>query len=478
MLKKGIFGGAIVIIAIIAGFIFLLRGCMSAYDERSAIAPVLYFEKDGKAVVFTVIQYGEATSYKSGPGGTFKSLSTSYYIQANDAATAEVTASKKIKHSSDIKFRPVSVLGAGNNKAWVFIGELQAYDPFTLEKIADREIIEAKNPQLKGKMPDEKKYYEYDNFSNTILITATDGTKYVLSTTDLIATAVNEDEIAKNPLETKIKELKKQEAALEDRYKAGYDRYRAYNQLYSERKISTAAYYDSGRNFNRLQDSISKWKDNIRNEMSDLSELKSADHDIQRQIENLAGSSKSYTNICTAVDTFNGSWYGLLSTEDLEKPDNRFRYRSVYKETARNKFYNAALSIKDPNKKAIELVVAEPGKINDAVYLQGGFLLNKTTALPIHLKNDDGFIICYKEKVGYTSNIILSRVDLKGNNKWTINTMLSKFEDWIYTGTQLMILGNDNKEISSGNANLLMIIDLQTGRAVKHDYFTNKMRKE
>jgi hypothetical protein len=56
--------------------------------------------------------------------------------------------------------------------------------------------------------------------------------------------------------------------------------------------------------------------------------------------------------------------------------------------------------------------------------------------------------------------------------------MLTEFEDWIYTGNRLIILGRDNKEISSSNANLLIIIDLQTGKAVKHDYFTDKMRKE
>jgi hypothetical protein len=478
MLKKGLFGGALVIIAIIAGFIFLLRGCLSGYDERSAITPALYFEKDGKAVVFSIVEYGKATSYKSGPGGTFKSMSVNYFIQANDAATAELIANKKIKHSSDIKFRPVKVMGAGYNVAWVFIGELLAYDPFTLEKIADREIIETTNPQLKGKMPDEERYYEYDRNSNSILITATDGTKYLLSTANLKATAVDEDVISKNPVEAKIKALKKQEDALEQQYRAGYDRYRAYNKLYSEQKISYAAYLDSGRNFNRLQDSISKWKTNIRNEISDLDDLKDADKDLQRQIENLAGSSKSYTSICTGVDTFNGKWYGLLNSTDLEKPDTRFRYRSVYTETARNKFYNAAISIKDSTKKAIELLIAEPEKLNDAVYLQGGFLLNKSTALPIHLKNDDGFIVCYKEKVGYTGNIILARVDLKGNAKWTMNTMLAEFEDWIYTGNRLIILGNDNKEISSSNANLLMIIDLQTGKALKHDYFTDKMRKD
>ena len=476
MLKKGLFGGALVLITIIAGFIFLLRGCLSGYDERSAITPALYFEKDDKAVVFSIVEYGKATSYKSGPGGTFKSMSVNYFIQANDAKSAVLIANKKIKHHSDIKFHPVKVLGAGNNTAWVFIGELLAYDPFTLEKIADREIIETKNPQLKGKMPDEERYYEYNRNSNSILITATDGSKYLLSTTDIKATAVDDDVISKNPVEGKIKALKKQEEALDQQYRAGYDRYRGYNQLYSEKKISYTAYLDSGKNFNRLQDSISKWKSNIRNQISDLYDLKDADRDIKTKIENLAGRNKSYGSICTAVDTFNSKWYGLLSTEDLEKPETRFRYRSVYKETARNKFYTAALTIKDRTRKAIELQLAEPEKINDAVYLQGGFLLNKETGLPIHFKNNDGFIICYKEKVGNLGSIMLSRVDLKGNATWAINTRLAAFADWIYTGNQLIILGNDNMEISSGNTNLLMIIDLQTGKAVKHDYFTGKMR--
>lgn len=478
MLKKGIFGGVLVLIAIIAGFIFLLRGCLSGYDERSAITPALYFEKDGKSVVFTIVEYGKATSYSSGPRGTFKSMSVNYFIQANDAKTAELIANKKIKHNSDIKFHPVKIMGAGNNTAWVFIGELLAYDPFTLEKIADREIIETKNLQLKGKMPDEERYYEYDRISNSILITATDGTKYLLSTADLKATAVDETVISKSRVEAKIKALRKQEETLRKQYSDGYERYRVYNKLYSEKKITYAAYEDSSKNFRSHQDSISKWRDSIGKEISDLENLDDADREVQNKIESLTGGSKSYGNICTAVDTFNGRWYGLLSSADLEKPEDRFRYRSVYTETARNKFYSAAVTIKDPSKKAIELLVAEPEKLSDAVYLQGGLLFNKVTGLPIHLSNDDGFIVCYKEKVGNTGNIMLSRVDLKGNAKWAFNTMLTEFADWIYTGSSLVILGNDNKEISSGKANLLMIIDLQTGKAVKHDYFTDKMRKE
>ncbi|MEO6253619.1 MAG: hypothetical protein ABIO79_09950, partial [Ferruginibacter sp.] len=163
---------------------------------------------------------------------------------------------------------------------------------------------------------------------------------------------------------------------------------------------------------------------------------------------------------------------------DLEKPEDRFRYRAVYTETARSKMYTAPVMIKDSTMKTVELLIGEPQKLNDAVYLQGGFLLNKANALPVHTKNDDGFIICYREKVGNEGNIILAHVDLAGNTKWTFNTKLKEFTDWIFTGSRLIILGNDNKEISSGEANLLLSIDMQNGKAVMHDYFKNAMRKE
>ncbi|MEO6252613.1 MAG: PA2928 family protein [Ferruginibacter sp.] len=478
MVKKYTITGVIILVAIIAGVILLLRGCLAGYDERSAISPALFFEKGGKGIVFSIVKYGKATSYKSNGGSTYKSLSTNYFIQANDAETGELIDNKKIKHNSDVKFHPVTSMGSGNGKAWVFIGELLAYDPFTLEKFADKEIIELKNPQLKGKMPDEKTYYVYNNATDEILITATDGVKYSLSTGSLVATAINEADIAKSPLEAKIKELKKNEAGLEDKYKAYYERFRAFNKLYSEKKISYAAYIDSGRNFNRQQDSISTMKRNFNNEIRDLENLKDADKNRQRQVEDMTRGSKSYSAICTAVDTFNGKWYGLLSNADLEKPEGRFRYRAVYTETARNKMYTAPVRIKDSTIKTVELLIGEPQQLNDAVYLQGGFLLNKANALPVHTKNDDGFIICYREKVGNEGNIMLARVDLAGNTKWTFNTKLKDLTDWIYTGRRLIILGNDNKEISSGEANLLLSIDMQNGKAVMHDYFKNAMRKE
>ncbi len=477
MLKRNMFRGIVFIGLLIAGFIFLLRGCLSRYDERSAITPALYFEKDNKGIVFTIIRYGKANSYKSNGGSTYKSLSVNYFIQSNDAATGELIDNKKIKHNSDIQFHPVTVMGTGNGKAWVFIGELLAFDPFTLERTADMEMIEARNPQLKGKMPNEKNYYNYNTANDEILITATDGIKYSLSTTSLLATPIDEENIAQSPMEAKIKAIKKEEDSLNELYKSYFDRFRAFNKLYSEKKISMTAYYDSTRGFNRLQDSITARRKKLNFEKTDLDNLKHAGKDRQRQVEDMNRGSKSYSSMLTAVDTFNGRWYGLLSAADLEKPDTRFRYRSVYTETARNKLYSAAISLEDSTRKSIELRVAEAKKLNEAVYLQGGFLLDKKTALPIHIANN-GFIICSREKVGNDGYIIVSLVDLNGNAKWTLNTRLTGFSDWIYTGKQLIILGVDNKEISSNDANLLISINMQNGKAVMHDYFENAMRKD
>ena len=57
---------------------------------------------------------------------TRRSVSTSYYVQANDAVTGE-SCMRKIKKHTQIKFYLVEVLGYAGNSAWVFAGELMAF---------------------------------------------------------------------------------------------------------------------------------------------------------------------------------------------------------------------------------------------------------------------------------------------------------------------------------------------------------------
>ncbi len=476
MMKRSVITWIIIIVALVAGFIFLLRGCLAAYDERSAQPPVLCFEKDGKAVVVAIVKYEEATSYKSNGGSTTKTVSTTYYLQINDAITGEKINSKKIKDYEDVKNFPIGMLGKGNGKAWLFLGEPMVFDPFTLEKIADKKTIEEKNPSLKGKMPEQANFYQYNSATNELLITATDGLKYSLSTTTLVATPVDDDDIAQSPVQAKIKAFEKQQKYYATLNQSYYDKFIEYNKLYSDKKITYNTYLDSTKYFNRQNDKIKLITDSLNEMLRDVESLKRMDDDRMRDINDLKGVNKSYTDICADADTMNGKWYGLKTAADLEDFYNHFEHRSPNSETARNRFYTATIAVKDPARKTTELVVGEPQKISDAVFLQGGFLLDKATALPIHLKDGDGFIVCYKEKVGYEGNIILARIDLQGNIKWTVNTNANRLADWIYTGRSLIVLTTDNKELSSGDANVLSIINSQTGQVSVYDYFTDKIR--
>jgi hypothetical protein len=150
---------------LVFGFIFLLRSCLSQFDERAAIggsssgsaSQFLVFEKDGKGVIFSLVQFEKTISYSRNGGMTNKQVSTTYYAQSNDLATAAKLVSQKIKNHREVKNYPIEIMGAAGNQAWVFVGELLAYDPFTLNKTADAAMVEAKNPALKGKLINERR---------------------------------------------------------------------------------------------------------------------------------------------------------------------------------------------------------------------------------------------------------------------------------------------------------------------------------
>jgi len=161
-MRKLLLGGFLILGLIVAGFLFLLKGCLSRYDERSAIIPALYIEKNGKGVLFAIVKYAKATSYSKKGGVTSKSVSTTYYIQNNDPVTGAKLGEQKIKHHNDVKYPPVETIGSSAGLAWVLMGELMAFDAFSLEKKADKAIIESKNPALKGKLPHEKRFFEFD----------------------------------------------------------------------------------------------------------------------------------------------------------------------------------------------------------------------------------------------------------------------------------------------------------------------------
>lgn len=479
-MRKGLVLRIILIIAlVVVGFFFLLRSCLSKYDERAAIgggsstsaSQFLVFEKEGKGIIFSLVKYEKVVSYSQNGGMINKTVYNTFYAQINDLATAAKISSQKIKSHTQIKAYPVEIIGATDNKAWLFVGELMAYDPFTLTKTADVEILEVKNPVLKGKLINERRYYDFDEETKQITITTADGVKYKLDATSLIATAINEDELNTDAAETRIKELEKIARQVREQKQTAYNRFRENNRLFSEKHLSPKQYSDSSKMLEKETSLLGKRLDSLEKLTRDTRDIINQENDLTRTKKNIRRSGGSYSSMKVNCDTMGGSWYGLYTNEGIKKINERFNYESGNDETARNKLFTATLTVKDK----YWIVAEEKRKSGDGFYLQGGFLLNKESGIPFHLS--DGFLLVHKDIIGQEGKIQLTRIRNNGETMWTINTGLKEFFEWQLHGEKLVITGTDNKKLGSGEVNLLLVIEITNGQVVVYDFFEDKMRK-
>lgn len=456
----------------IAGLLFLIRGCLSKYDERSAIPVSLYFEKDGKGVIFSLVKFDKTTSYQQNGGFTSKSVNTSYFIQNNDALTAQKLSDKKIKEHRDIKYHPVEIMGAANGQAWVFMGELMAFDPFSLEKKADLTIIQEKNPSLKERLPSERRFYVFDRNDGNIHITAADGSRWNLNTSTLLASA--EEDPRENNGDNKevalLKKQMKQNQAAQDSLME--QKLRKPSRMLAAKEINMQQYRKLMEGFNEERSVLYKVRDSLQGQLSKAEAGQRSGDDIRRKIESLQGKTgSSFSQVKVNMDTANGKWYGLYTKSELEKLWDRVQNQPAYEETARRQLYITTYS---PGRNGdVVFDKEQAAKANaSSFFLDGGFLLNKNTGTPVRLSSA-AFLIVHKDIIGNEGKIQVSRVDTEGKIAWTFNSNLKAWADWILTDKQFFIFGTDNTKLSSGDINVLLSVNLATGKSVKYDYFTD-----
>lgn len=469
--RKPVIISLLVIAGIVTGFIFLLKGCLAKYDERSVKTPALVFEKKGKISVFGIVEFQKTSSYSQKGGMVNKTVNTNYYIQSNDGITAAMLLSKKIKNHLAIKNFPVEVLGASGELAWVFMGELMAFDPFSLEMKANKLILEEKNPVLKSKFPAERQYYRFNRHDQQIYFTATDGSKWKLNTVSLTATPAvyNNNE---SPLQTAITNLDRRSKNINDEIDSLYQQkskrasaaYAAKQISYAEYRQSLDEYYERSRSWRDIKDSVDA-------ERRKLEAMKRKNDDIERTIDNLQHAGISFSSLKSNQDTLSPNWLGLYSAEELNKISDRVSSQTIPDETARRSLFSAEYMIGKNgeflfNKAAVKNSSPES-------YLDGGFLIDKATAKPFYLSNQS-LLIVHKDQVGKEGNILITRIARDGKQGWTCNTKLAGWSDWIFSCNRLYVFGVTNKNLSSNESNLLLCIDLQHGTAAKYDYFTQK----
>ena len=473
MFRKSLITGVALLAMLIVGFVFLLKGCLAKYDERFMRAPALVFEKDGKTVVFTVVEFQKTTSYSRSGGFVRKSVNTSFYVQLNDGATGAMLDNKKVKSQRSIKNFPVEVLGAAGTNAWIFMGEPMAFDAFSLEKTADISILEQKNPTLSGKFPADRQYYQYNKEDHNIYFTAIDGSKWQLNRANLVATRAdfrkgqNLTDMKITNIENELKKIQVQSDSLyqQKNYRAAKD--------YQEKKIDYATYQRITSSFYREREILDDLRDSLQQLKSKLEDSKRSSDDRERAIENLERMNQGFSQIKAYQDTLNGEWYGFYSPEEMDKLWERVSDNSVNDETARRSLWVSRYEYKRNDAVIDKQNAAQPGSVD---MLDGGFLLDKKTARAFHT-TDGAFLVVHREQLGREGKLQVSCMDKTGKLRWTVNTGLTEWADWIFQSGRLFIFGTDNKELSSSETNVLLTIRLDNGQHAAFDFFNNKLRK-
>ncbi len=472
LLKKPVLIILLTIAGFVFGFIYLLRGCLSKFDERFIESSALVFEKNGKTVVFSIVEFQKTTSYSQKGGMTSKSVSTTYYIQSNDGETADIINSKKIKKHSQIKNYPIEMMGSSGNAAWMFMGEPMAFDPFTLDKIADIEILEEKNKSLTGKFPVERQFYSFNRNDSNIYFTAKDGSKWQLNTKTLLATP---SDYKKNEtaFETKLialtNELKNIQAQSDSLYQQKSLRP---SRDYSAKKISHETYQQINKTYYTEREKLYKQRDSVNKILSRLEKNKRKIEDIERDIESLNRSSNSFSQMKSNQDTLQSQWLGLYSDEEFEKLSDRVDNQAVYDETALRKVLTGSYTISQYDEPIMDKTSVK--EKTSPTFLAGGFLLNKQTAQPIILPKSQSHLIVHKDQIGHDGKIVLTIMNKDFKTTWTYNTQLSEWTNWIVSGTKLFVFGVDNKNLSSDESNILICIDLEKMSVSRYDYFKEK----
>ncbi|MBK6938040.1 MAG: hypothetical protein IPH18_15030 [Chitinophagaceae bacterium] len=461
------------IAGIIAGFVFLLRGCLAQYDERFIKTPALHFSINERNIIASIVEYQRATSYSQQGGFIRKSVSTTYYLQTSDGVTAELIKQTKLKKQSAIKQYPVEMLGAAENNAWMFIGELMAFNVSTMEKTADIGILEARNPSLKNLMPEERQYYVFNRQNRQLYITAKDGSKWKIDTKTLLASpsysGIGETD------ETKALELqiKNTQTLLDTLYQQ--KNYRP-SKAYTQKIIDAAAYKTITAEFYREREMLNKVMDSLRN-LQRLTEKDNREKgDVKRKIESLQHTNISFSQCKAYTDLQDSTLFLVYSEEEFAKLEERYWDRSLYDETARRKLYTGNLASTRWDHSVLNKSSVQTK--GNASFLDGGLLLDKQTGLPIRLNGKLSWLVVHKTQLGKEGTILITNLKNDGTSAWSVNTALPEWNDWIFTGDYLYVFGTNNKELSSSECNILLCINLKTGAYTGYDFFTKKAVKK
>lgn len=193
----------------------------------------------------------------------------------------------------------------------------------------------------------------------------------------------------------------------------------------------------------------------------------------QQRAESLMDDNISFDELSINQDTTDGNWFGIYAKDELPDGPRNTPQEKAYGSDTRRQFIKTTYTYGED--KRLILDKANASILNpNTMFLDGGFLLDRQTGAVIKLSNPGGFLVVYKDKIGNEGLIVIARINTDGKVLWTFNTGFQQWIDWKLTGKQMVIFGNNRKELSSSNCSLFINVDINSGKAVEYDYFKDK----
>lgn len=412
----------IIIICSIAGFIFLLRGCLSLYDENYLLGKIQNYNTGEKDVLVSLRKFDKCTYYSSGGGVTHRGIKTYYFLQSREPETGKLI--KEVKIKTDDKYNIVKMLG-GKENIWVYANnQFYVYDIINLNIIADNNKICEINPFLKDKLPDDIQYIKSNEINKSVNIISKDGINYSIDFNTLKASE-KKDQISENNIEiAKINRL-----------------------IYSNKD------YEKNKSYYEERDKIYK-------KIRSLEEFARKQELINRLLED----GLDY-NIIVKYAFLNNDVYSLLT--DAEIANNYLNMNtSGITGVNRCKFYKSIIDKSNPNLEEYDRCSGLWNILNEKdIYLNGGFLINPSNLKAIQFNNPDSFIIIHRKEVDDKSLLLLSRVNLEGVKIWETELPLNKILQLVVTEGHIILLSNDGKKIyDRSKYNVYIPVNIENGK--------------
>lgn len=138
--------------------VFLLSGCLGKHTEYSiACAPAI--SEDGKYINCIVAESDGTITMENG-GYNKTAYTTTYWLKQYETATGKLTNRKKLVRPSAADNVNINCFGCFNNKIWLYVNGIKAYDMKSLEEVTNEEKIAAANGMKKTVFPaDERLLY-------------------------------------------------------------------------------------------------------------------------------------------------------------------------------------------------------------------------------------------------------------------------------------------------------------------------------